>query len=307
MPLDNRDYYREGPYQPYQPGPKSIVTVLIIINVTVFLVDAFTSPVQLGGQSLQSNWVSWLMGLKIDGQGLFQEVGVPFWQLPPWNVWQIFTYGFAHASINASPSGIWHVGMNMLILFMLGRPVEDRYGRDEFLKFYLLALLFAGACSYLFILLTSQTSILVGASGAVTAVVMLAVFNFPREKVLLMGVFPMPLWALGVLLVVGDLLSAFNASSRIGWYAHLSGALFAFLYFRYRWNFSRLKLDFLRDWFSNKPKLRVHRPSSPVTDKLQSDADRILEKLHQQGEASLTRKERKTLEEYSRKVRQRRQ
>ncbi len=49
----------------------------------------------------------------------------------------------------------------------------------------------------------------------------------------------------------------------------------------------------------NRPTLRVHHPPDE-NDDLAEAADRILEKLHREGETSLTRSERHTLQEYSR-------
>ena len=56
--------------------------------------------------------------------------------------------------------------------------------------------------------------------------------------------------------------------------------------------------------FSSKPKLRVHDPGSSARDeKLKAQADKILEKISEQGEESLTSKERKILNKYSKKLR----
>jgi ATP-dependent Clp protease adapter protein ClpS len=54
-----------------------------------------------------------------------------------------------------------------------------------------------------------------------------------------------------------------------------------------------------------KSKLRIHRPESaePVPSKNQAEADRILDKIHRQGQDSLTVKEREFLENYSRQLR----
>jgi hypothetical protein len=54
------------------------------------------------------------------------------------------------------------------------------------------------------------------------------------------------------------------------------------------------------------PKLRVHDPDEASRD-LSDQVDAILAKISQQGEASLTRKERRTLEEASKRYQRRRQ
>ena len=57
---------------------------------------------------------------------------------------------------------------------------------------------------------------------------------------------------------------------------------------------------------SLRPKLRIHDPEEEARD-LSKKVDQILEKISQQGEASLTKQERKTLEEASRRYQRRRE
>ena len=87
---------------------------------------------------------------------------------------------------------------------------------------------------------------------------------------------------------------------------HLSGIAFALLYFQYRWNLAWLGGGlFSRVRLKRRPKLRIHDPASEEAE-LSREVDRILEKIHRQGEESLTRKERRTLENASRKYQKRR-
>ena len=55
-----------------------------------------------------------------------------------------------------------------------------------------------------------------------------------------------------------------------------------------------------------RPKLRIHDPGRKE-EALSKEVDRILEKIHQEGEDSLTRKERRTLESASREYQKKRQ
>ncbi len=219
-------------------------------------------------------------------------------------VYQLVSYGFAHASI-ISERGIFHILFNMIALFFLGRPVEQRYGGREFIRFYLMAVVMSGLVWLISYALSGRVGIAVGASGAVAAVVMLFVFNFPRETVLLMGVLPMPAWILGVLLVGMDALTSLNPDSGIAVEAHLGGAAFAAAYFFGKWNFQWLRFDGLTNRLARRPSLKVHNPG-PSRDSLSSEADQVLDKLHREGESSLTKRERRILEKYSREVRDRR-
>jgi hypothetical protein len=51
--------------------------------------------------------------------------------------------------------------------------------------------------------------------------------------------------------------------------------------------------------------LKIHNPDA-IDGKLQLEADRLLQKINDQGEASLTRRERKTLNKYSKMIRKQR-
>jgi membrane associated rhomboid family serine protease len=72
-------------------------------------------------------------------------------------VWQLVTSAFLHEQI-------WHIGFNMLALWVLGPQLEAALGRTRFLALYLLSALAGSACVYW---LASETSATLGASGAV--------------------------------------------------------------------------------------------------------------------------------------------
>ena len=191
---------------------------------------------------------------------------------------------------------------------MFGRTVEAKYGRKEFLSFYLVAIVVAGVSWYLTNLITknpNSTSLLFGASGGVSAVLVLFAINYPRQNIYIWGVLPVPAWAFVVFLVGSDLLGfvkSANASldstrSNVAFTAHLGGALFAYLYYRNQWRVS--------NWIPGKlslpgtgPKLRIHDPEDR-DDKTDQKVDEILKKIQAHGQDSLTRSERRTLEKAS--------
>jgi hypothetical protein len=87
----------------------------------------------------------------------------------------------------------------------------------------------------------------------------------------------------------------------------LGGAVFGFIYYRTGLNLGRLIPRRLSmGAFRWRPKLRIHDPEEAGKD-LNQQVDRILEKISRQGEASLTKSERRTLEEASRRYQRRRQ
>jgi membrane associated rhomboid family serine protease len=265
----------------------SIVMILIGINVIIWLLDAFTPKTESG--HLLSDFLS----LQVDSL---------------WKVWSFLTYGFAHAPIDSS-TGIWHILGNMLILFFLGRPVAERLGRYEFLRFYLTAIVVSAFAFVAWCLLFQGGKGIVGASGAVSAVFILFVFWYPNQKLLVWGILPVPAWILGLLLVGGDFLRAFDKNSMIAWQAHLGGAAFAASYFYFGWHLGWMG-RLTEKMPKPKGKLNVYDPDAEEArpskaDKIKEEGDRILRKISEEGEASLTRRERKTLEQYSRELRNR--
>jgi hypothetical protein len=128
-----------------------------------------------------------------------------------------------------------------------------------------------------------------------------------------MFVLPVPAWVVGVLIIGGNLMQMASSSSDVGpqtvaFDVHLAGAAFAILYFRLGWNLGTFLPDLagLRpSWkpFRERPQLRVLDPDLDEND-LDEEGDRLLIKVHREGEASLTAKERRILEEYSRRMRQ---
>jgi membrane associated rhomboid family serine protease len=301
----DRDYYRQEEQSGFSPRlPHTIVGTLIVINVAIWLADAFTLSTPGGA----GRWLSGHLAVHVSTL------------TRPWLWWQFLTAGFTHAPLG-SPNGIgiWHIVGNMAMLFFFGRSVEERYGPREFLRFYLATLLFANIAWCLVGKLTGVPGDpgLVGASGAIAGVVVLFAFNFPNVTVLLFFVIPMPAWVLGVGFVAYDLYGAImKQNGNVAYVAHVAGAAFALLYFQRGWNLTRLTdkvLGRFHSPFRSKPRLRVYdvppreEERSPPADNLTVEVDRILEKIYREGEASLTPKERGTLEAASRKYQERRE
>lgn len=332
MGIYDRGYYNDDEWKGPDArravggGTRSMVMVIIVINVVVYLLDMFSGAVILpdGTPSENSMNLSTFLALKQGAAAGYRDKldENPEWPAEirekleaaesaargpldsPLYFYQLISYGFAHAPV-ISERSIWHIAFNMVALFFLGRPVEQRYGGQEFIRFYLLAIVVSGLVWMLSYALTNRAGVAVGASGGVAAVVMLFVFNYPREQILLMGIIPMPAWVLGVLLVGMDALNSLNPDSGIAVEAHLGGAAFAAAYYFGKWNFQWLRFDGLSKRLARKPNLKVHDPGKP-REELSNEADQVLDKLHREGESSLTKRERKILEKYSRQVRDRR-
>jgi hypothetical protein len=210
----------------------------------------------------------------------------------------------------------------MLGLFYFGRALEDRFGWKEFLRFYLLAIVLGGLVwGVRNTFFTGHAEIqfgehavklwgpLLGASGGVTAAVILFCLLYPRATVLMFFVIPTPAWLLGLIIVGLDMFA--SGRDGIAHDVHLVGAAFALGYWHFRWNFGRLPgmaglgrvLNNMGKSLQPRPSLRVHDPEAEYED-LDAEGDRVLEKVGREGEASLSARERRILEAYSRRMRQ---
>lgn len=133
--------------------------------------------------------------------------------------WTLLTSVFVHG-------GTWHILMNMLMLYFFGRFVLGLLGEGRFLFIY-----FAGGIvgSLLFVLIGEPFAVVVGASGALYAVMGTLAVLRPRIKVLVFFMIPVDLW---MVVIIGAVLLR---QPNIAWEAHLGGlalGLVAGFYFR---------------------------------------------------------------------------
>jgi membrane associated rhomboid family serine protease len=309
MGLYDREYYRESARPGFGGTPVSqwsAVTTIIVINFMVWGVDAITQL--LGGDAWFYKYTA----------GRYSDL------YQPWYWWRIVTLAFTH-----SPDMPQHIIFNMLLLFFLGRGVEARIGKAEFWRTYLAAVVFSSVVGLIFnywgdiayqeqigqpvneagrqILAGNRN---LGASGAVMAVaVMLAVYD-PFRTILIYFVLPVPIWLLVTILVIVDLVALSDVNDGVSHAAHVSGALYGYLYAAYGWNLGQLMGGGFSLGGGGRSRIRIHDPDKPQEPEdaggMDAEVDRILAKLAAQGEASLTNAERKTLEDASRYYQRRR-
>ena len=129
------------------------------------------------------------------------------------------TYAFLHGDI-------WHLGGNMLFLWVFGDNVEDALGHFRYLVFYLLCAA-AGAWFHGIMAQDSQAP-LIGASGAIAGIVAAYLVLHPRVKIWVLAFGRIPLripayvtLALWILFQFGML--AFAGDDQISWAAHVGG------------------------------------------------------------------------------------
>src|SRR5690606_34643361 len=132
------------------------------------------------------------------------------------------TYAFLHGDI-------FHLGGNMLFLWVFGDNVEDALGHFRFLVFYLLCAV-SGAVLHAMIAPASQAP-LIGASGAIAGVVAAYLILHPRVKIWVLAFARIPLRLpayVVIVLWIGFqflMLAGAGGEDEISWACHVGGIL----------------------------------------------------------------------------------
>lgn len=166
---------------------------------------------------------------------MFFAGGLTGLELYNWNTsrfapYQFVSYMFLHG-------GLTHLLFNMIALWSFGRILEQAWGMQRFLIFYLACGIGAAVCSQLidqFIFAEINYSAMVGASGAIYGILIAFAMLFPNFKIMLIFL-PVPIAAkyfVPVLLLIDLSAGITNFSifgQNIAHFAHIGGALVGFL------------------------------------------------------------------------------
>lgn len=161
--------------------------------------------------------------------------------------WQPFTYMFIHADF-------MHFLFNMLGLLFFGVSVERSLGTKEFLLLYFFVGVFSGLFSVGIYYVSALWQIhngfyptmllvnLIGASGAIYGILFSFAVIFPRARIFIYGIIPVP----APLLVAGyaliEVVSNFLGNSNVAHMTHLAGFGFAWVYFAIRMGVNPIKV-----------------------------------------------------------------
>ena len=203
------------------------------------------------------------------------------------HIWRFWTYMFLHGNP-------WHLAFNLLALWMFGVDIEHKWGTRRFVYFYFIGGVGSGLLS--FIMWNSQ---IVGASGALLALLTVFAYYYPNRQILMFFIFPVPSRIAVIIIGVISILMA-RSGDNIAHLTHLGGIIIALIYLRYydhvvRWNIHRRAVKAEKTMRSNAEK-KIHKDRY-----FEEVIDPILKKIKEQGMDSLTREERKKLKEASKK------
>lgn len=148
--------------------------------------------------------------------------------------WQFVTYMFTHGSVS-------HLLFNMFALYIFGSACERMVGSREFLLFYLLTGVLSGVASYFAFYFANNNAVLLGASGAIYAVMLLFSVLYPRAQVYVFGLIPMSAPVLVIVYFFIEFFSQFALNDGVSHMTHLFGLLFAFLYILIRMRINPFK------------------------------------------------------------------
>lgn len=218
--------------------------------------------------------------------------------------WTILTFNFFHA-------GVFHLIFNVLVLHFSGRLFNTYFTDKQLFGVYLLGGVFSGLTFIVLYFVLGKVSLLVGASGAIMALLMATATYAPFMllRIPLLGI--VKLWHVAFFILVMDLIQL-PLENMGGHLAHFGGALFGFIYIKLLQKGVDMTkpismfLDQLATVFKPKPKTpfrKVHRntekksvhSSGQNTDMTQKQIDEILDKISQSGYDCLSKEEKEFL------------
>jgi membrane associated rhomboid family serine protease len=223
-----------------------------------------------------------------------------------WKPWSIISYSFFH-------SDFFHIFFNLIILNFSSQLFLTFFNQKQLLGLYILSAIFAGVVFVSSFYLMNIIAPLVGASGAIMAILVAVTTYQPLMNVRLLLLGNVKLWQITIVILILDLLQIKMDNSG-GHIAHLAGAFFGFIFIKLLENGTDLTkivssvLDFFVNLFKKsppKPLKTVHRnykkpveksTSRIVTkDKTQQQIDEILDKISRSGYDCLTKEEKEFL------------
>ncbi len=274
----------------YERRQTSIVTWILCSIAGVFVI-----------QNVFSHWLP---------IGLEWEFGLSPAGLRAGHVWTLLTYGFLH-----STSNLLQVVAYLLAVYFFGREVLPILGNRRFVGFYAASLAAGGA------LWTAvhwrHPELLLGASAAVAALVILYACFFPNREITLLLFFVLPVTIkpkyLAYTLIAIDLFGfvfyeLLGAASPVGaaHSAHLGGMAAGWFYYRFMhasdWSLAsgRAQIElprWMRNRAANSAPPQAYSVNVGDRGHLRAEVDRILDKINSDGFGSLSADEKRVLDE----------
>lgn len=275
------DYYDDRPRPRFGPSALTpAVRGLVMACVGLFLLQRMLDLLSGGGVTPEING---FLGM------------VPQKALLTGHVWQFVTYLFVHGSVV-------HILFNMYFLWMVGCPLEERWGSRRFLRFFFGTGIGAGVVVALVALVGPPEGMwipVIGASGAIFGLFAAYGMTFPDTIIHVMLVFPMRArYAVLLFGVIEIVVLMEGPTTAFGTLAHVSGMVLGYLYLY----FETPIVEVVSGRSRRRRKLRlVVSPPRDLDKKryIEDQIDPILDKINASGIESLTPRERDVLRRFN--------
>lgn len=253
--MANRSYWKRGRRRNWLARAESYLTryfgpltptvrYLLIANLAMFLLNLF----MLRPDPYSPDYMTIYLSL------------IPATVFPELQFWRLGTYMFLHG-------GAFHLAFNMIVLWVMGSPLERVWGQKKFLIYYFMCGIGAGVVCVPFYYMTGDAMVrIIGASGAIFGLLTAYALIYPNSVILVFGIWPMRAKWLVIILMVFELYTTASITGgkdlNVASIAHLSGAVIGYFYIR---RFMDIKAYYLR--FKNKRKKRPFRVIDGDDDK----------------------------------------
>ena len=285
----------------------TVVKNLLIINVLMFLATVTFERFNI-------DLTDWL--------------GLHFFKASDFRIFQFVTYMFMHANFG-------HLFFNMFALWMFGNTLENIWGSQRFLLFYMVCGLGAGLCQELVQYIQYTTTLAdyatvntggriitmseylnamttVGASGAIYGLLLAFGMMFPDSRIYLYFLLPIKAKWFVIGYAVLELFSGLTGGDNVAHFAHLGGMLFGLLLIIY-WRKHGLQgpnfdLKKWKGWFWKYKDRKKYTRYEEIKEVPRNDGeynrqraakersvDAILDKVSKSGYGSLTDEEKEFL------------
>jgi len=167
-----------------------------------------------------------LFGKSRLGHAIYESLVLdPYDVVYSFELWRLVTYAFLH-DMN-SPL---HVIFNALMLYIVGTPLEERYGEKKFFIFVMAAIILGGIFVCASYLLSLSTAPVVGFSAATVGLIIVWGLTFKEQPIYFLGILPLTGKQLVFLTIGLEIIYAVSGNS-ISSAAHFGGIATGFIFF----------------------------------------------------------------------------
>ncbi len=321
----NNSYRRPGFFGGFSLFPP-IIKLLLLSNVVIYIIfNLILTGFQVGNMSFEVIVYKYFALNPLTPVSMGQ-IELSFYP------WQLITYMFLHG-------GFFHLLLNMFALWMFGAELENIWGQNRFLMYYMMCGIGAGLCNLFIAPLFTSVGPTVGASGAIYGILVAFGYLFPDRNIYIYGILPVKAKYLVIFYMLIEVFSvAGGTQSGIAHFAHLGGGVIGLIYLLIFYKKSSSDFfgnsDILKNRFTSyyssknnpdkesllKSKIKkseniadAHYQEIEVTDykkqmenqerSAQEKIDAILDKLSEGGYQNLTPEEKRILFQESKKLR----